>query len=683
MARKSSKGVQSAPVSKQQDTDYPWLILLAVPFAVPVAFSWFSFLGIQLRFTADVFDTPKLMMLAMLVAGLAGLHSYTSIRDGAQPRFNPVFWLAIGLLGWSLVSATFGVSPSYGVFGSYSNHLGLVSLVLFVALAYYAMQYVKSPDRARDLAFSAVLGGAFVALYGLMQVARLDAIPWQNLPSFYFERGWSTIGNPNTYGGFLVAPLVMAPAVALSQSSKLYRSIAWGCFVVIAAGWLMAFSRGAWLAGFVGLALLGYFVWRNRPAFDRVDAAGVGSALVLAAGALALKWDSVMARFADMTGSAGAAAGSGRLALWESVWNGVGARWLLGYGPDSVRFAFFTGRVDNPQALGGVHMLADDAHNIVLTLAATIGIPGMLIATALVAAVVVRGLKTVASTRSGTTRLGLVAWYCGLIAYIGFLLTGPMTIAGETILWMAIGVLLAARARSMDITQLFVKVSASVAISLVALAFVASGLTYAADGRYLAARTQELDARSSLSKALQLTPWQLKYRLYEAEYVSGQAITAVKSGAPSAQASVQQAQQVFEALIADHPWEYDALVQYADMLNETGRVTGRTGAQRALEVAQSAMAVQPNGVHAKTQAAAALIALGRPQEAVDLLSAEWNKDPAYAEGAVRYAQALKFVGRTGEAVKVADYILITNSADETAVKFANQIKTGGAGATEK
>ncbi len=76
---------------------------------------------------------------------------------------------------------------------------------------------VDRASRIRSLARTLFFGGVVVSVYGVMQYTGLDPITWGNLP---FERrmAFSTYGNPDLLGGYIIFPLVIRLGLALSET---------------------------------------------------------------------------------------------------------------------------------------------------------------------------------------------------------------------------------------------------------------------------------------------------------------------------------------------------------------------------------------------------------------------------------------------------------------------------------
>ncbi|MGQ9512172.1 O-antigen ligase family protein [Thermodesulfitimonas sp.] len=104
-----------------------------------------------------------------------------------------------------------------------------------------------------------------VALYGIGQYIAGVPVPqsWiDQAEAGVRTRAFSVIGSPNVLGSFLALALPLAVAGFLTAGSRISRASYAVASTVIAICFLVTFSRGAWLAAFLGLVL---FAAMTRP----------------------------------------------------------------------------------------------------------------------------------------------------------------------------------------------------------------------------------------------------------------------------------------------------------------------------------------------------------------------------------------------------------------------------------
>jgi O-antigen ligase len=630
--------------------------------------------------TADGFELPKLAALVALLTVMVGAWALDSLRTGEPIRFAREYWFVIVLLVLAVVATIVAPMPWTALLGG-PDRQGLLTMVVLALLTFMAMQLVTRGSRMRALAAAATVGGTVVALLALAQVTGLDPVDWgAGVPAWMLARGVSTLGNPDMLGGYLVFPLILSAAVTISEERAGWRVAGWAAFSLIAVAWLSTLTRGAWLGGALGLSLLAMAAVRTKVALRRVDFAAMTCAALALAGTAWVHAGRLLPRLAAMLSPASEDA-SVRFTIWRSGLAAIREHWLFGVGPDSFRYAYLPVRSAEHALLGGSNMSADDAHNYLIMLAATLGVPALLVALAFLASLLSKAGRSLFDTPGGQGRIVYAGWLAAVVAHCGYLFFGPGSLGSAALLWLAFGVLLAPMARPADAwsDRRRVAVGSGVAgVTLVCLALVAPLLL--SDAYLLRSRLTPMPQALQWAERAQRTmPWVLDNRFAVAELTGSQAL-AYASTAPSAEAraAAERAVSAYDELLAFAPVEYEVRVVYADVLNGLAPVLGPSAAERALELALSAQPLFPAGMHWRAQAASALIAQERFDAAVEMLEGVWDSDPYYAEPGIRYAWALREAGRTDEADAVVRDLERTYPDDERVAQFVAFFRQRGA-----
>jgi O-antigen ligase len=304
-----------------------------------------------------------------------------------------------------------------------------------------AVNTLRRPWQIAGLVACLLLAPAADAAIGLAQFATGDGPPSFRLAAgLPFSRAYGTIGQPNSFAGYLnmAWPLALALAVGASldfrfwildlrasrQSkikklkSKLFLALAsWLLAILLLAALVASFSRGGWVGAAAGLLAMALLL--GRRAARLAIAAVVAAALLLAFGGLVLP-GAVAARLASITRSialfdAGSAQVTGenfavveRMAQLQAGWRMFAAHPLVGVGPGNYTPAYPDFAVLPWYASRG------HAHNYYLHMAAEAGLLGALAYVALLGGVVRAGL--VALRRAGSIfRHGTAIGCCGII----------------------------------------------------------------------------------------------------------------------------------------------------------------------------------------------------------------------------------------------------------------------------
>lgn len=628
--------------------------LCAVPVLVPLAMSNATVVGLQ-PLTQDQFNVAKLLTLAMCLAVAGVAWSVSLLQGTARLRWNRLGWFALAFVALAGVSAAFSLHVPTALFGSTLYKQGLVAWAMYVALAFLAIQLVDNAEKVERLAVATVVGGVLVSVYALIQSSGLDPATWSGLESFAGARAISTIGNPDMLGGYLILPLVLAAGMALSRSESRPRVLFWGATAIIAAAWLLALSRGAWLGGVV--AVIAIVLAAYRVQLGRVDAvcAAAGLAFLGVAGvaAAASSKAGLLSRLGEIATFGGGS--EHRLLLYAASLRAIAERPLLGTGPDTFRLAWWSVRQVADVTLGGANGIADDAHSLPLMLAATLGVPAALALIALIASALwsTRNVLLAPPSRENSARLVTAAWWAGLLGLSAHLLVSVGTVGTAIPMWLAIGVLLAARARAVSVSTA-ARAAVTGAVTVLAIGFlVFSTTTWRADAAYGESYRLEGDAALAAASVAETTlPWRTEYRTRSAELLADRARTVMSYSPESAADSMREALLGYDQLTAFAPDEYPARVAYAALLTEAASLEGSAALDAAIEQAAAATEIQPNGVAARTVAAAALLNLGRAGEAAAQLEPVWDLDRGTSLPGTLYAEALRLSGDSATAREV-------------------------------
>jgi O-antigen ligase len=389
---------------------------------------------------------------AMLLAGLAWAlrvlahpeqRMISERARGVAPRL--LLWV---LLLWALLLAA-ALSP-------YSRVEGIKESLRW-AEAFLVWLMIVCLARRRwhvvGLVACLLLAPAAEAAIGLVQFARGDGPPsFRIAPDLPFVRAYGTIGQPNSFAGYLNMAWPLALALAIGGTLWLWQGRRWakdeqrgvaramparqaavvlllGCWLVAAlilAGVAASLSRGAWVGaaiGALGLAMAAAVILGRR-AWRAALAGLVLGGLVLAAGGAGLLPDVVANRLSSITRyaaifDAGAVAVTPenfavieRMSQLQAAWRMFLAYPLTGVGPGNYSVAY-------PSfAVGSWYASRGHAHNYYLHMAAEAGMLGLLAYLALLGGMVWQAIALLRPNKS-TFCHSLVVGCCGIIAAVG------------------------------------------------------------------------------------------------------------------------------------------------------------------------------------------------------------------------------------------------------------------------
>ena len=348
---------------------------------MPLALSNLTFLGIgDAPLTFDFFDIPK--QLVMRVFTLTGLCAWLIqlLLRGGKVRLGKTDFLVLAFLAWVGLSTVTSIHPPTSVFGKYRRAEGLLTYLNYAAVYFLTVQLVDRPAKMRSLLRTLFFSSVVVAAYGVLQYLGIEPVTYA-VPPFEANRSFSTFGNPDILGGFLMFAVPLSFALALSEEDRVWRLIYWAGSLLNVVVLITAFTRGAWVGAAVAFLLLAVVAVRQRVTLRREDYAMLGASAVLGGAVFVRSLSATSAVmnvglrlksiFAFGEGSA-----LTRFQIWRAAADAVAQRPITGFGPDTLRLWFGLFKPAAYVGIAGFAATEDNAHNYVLHMASTLGIPG-------------------------------------------------------------------------------------------------------------------------------------------------------------------------------------------------------------------------------------------------------------------------------------------------------------------
>lgn len=343
--------------------------ILAMPSAVgsilPVWLVW----GIS-----DAVVLPKLIGTWTLAPLLAALSLCLAVRRRPSRAAVAFAVLAIFYALWTAVANSNGLWPA----------LGWESVTALVCIACVGASLAVSldPVTATRVLSSLCAGAVMVSIYSLCQHFGLDPLGWDPRHSEP-DRSIATFGNPDFFAAWLVA-LVPVVLWRSAQARAPRAGALWGVGLGLVLGaTIFSYTRAAWLALFIEASML--LIWRcARPSRET----WIAFTITFCAIALALKMQpghgiDVMERIGETV--KGDRSTSVRIALWREALAVTADHPLVGTGPDSFSYAAMPYRGIEPPDMTARVGLAGDPHSTFLEVAASSGVPGLLLVLCLLA----------------------------------------------------------------------------------------------------------------------------------------------------------------------------------------------------------------------------------------------------------------------------------------------------------
>jgi hypothetical protein len=340
-----------------------WTLLVLIA-GVPLIF---------LRTENDPFNVPKLALLVVCTTIALGVRVAEAIA-GAPSQGLRRLWIPSAAIGVPLFIAwAFSPYKSFAIWGEYARFQGLLPYLLVIIAGVLIADAFAG--RTREVAWALLAAGAVMGAYSILQVAGADPYDWA-LEGSTTTSAISTVGNSNFTGGFL--GMILPVAVSLWVVELRLRHRIWKLGALVAAGWILSFSEGGWMAGLAGLALVGGTIFSVRWARSRV----VGG--VLAGGIAAAVVGIVIAGIVMSDSSAIPQAARVRGGWWKAAAGMAAESPIVGRGPNT----FFLEGIQHRTARDAAELgfdFTDDPHSVpfaFLTGAGALGVIGLAIAVA-------------------------------------------------------------------------------------------------------------------------------------------------------------------------------------------------------------------------------------------------------------------------------------------------------------
>ena len=366
--------------------------------------------------TTDHFYLPKVAAMIILALSFLAVLAINKIRfkDIVQKdRINISLFIYFILLAASVYAAENKVFAIIGVPGRWE---GLVTITLYMFLFITARLYLV-PDEGL---FKIILVTAIiVSIYGILQTMNFDPFPRDVLRENWSKRAFSTMGNPNFLGSYIV--LIIPTSIYFYIIKKNITGLT--AYAILFYCLLSTGTRGAWLGtitSIMAFAAIHYMYFRySKGEFTRYIILLVITILLLALynfnteGAFIDRFLSI-ARDANeflTKGDRADYSGANRGFIWKRVAELIKKRPLTGYGIENLGEAFKKYYTKDMIELWNEVRYLDKAHNEYLHIAVTSGIPSLLVYLTFISQIILKGLFRLKNCKTALLILSSVIGY--------------------------------------------------------------------------------------------------------------------------------------------------------------------------------------------------------------------------------------------------------------------------------
>ncbi len=335
------------------------------------------FVFIPLGYYNDYFYGPKVMFYQ----GVVGIFLILVLvyRKETLKKVSIDFIYAFLLLyGVALVISTiFAMNPKQAIVGSPKRVEGLSTIITYMML--FVMARHAKMIKRKHIVWILIVG-SIISTYGILQSFSIDPFPRDFIRENWI-RAFSTIGNPNFLGSYLVLLLPLATDTFI----RLKKKWALGVYALLLYTLLATMTRGAWVGAGLSHALYFIILAANK----KVDVKAWLFFVVVSVGVL-LVYSGLNSGFItrllsisqDVTNIIDQDnldhVGSSRMFIWIRGVYLVQARPLFGYGLENVGIAFLEFYKEDIVSHFNRVVIPDKAHNEYLHVALTTGLFGLM-----------------------------------------------------------------------------------------------------------------------------------------------------------------------------------------------------------------------------------------------------------------------------------------------------------------
>ena len=322
----------------------------------------------------DYFYYPKISFVYSIILLMIAIQIVSANRKQLKNDFMDMALLLFAAL--TALAIVFSEYPLMAVIGKPQRIEGLLTIVAYILLFKFSKAYYKESDKYISLV---VLSAVIVSIYGISQYFGFDPIPRDEIRISWSGRAFSTMGNPNFLGTYMVLILSIPMFSFLRDSKKinlLTSSIIYLCL-------LLTFTRSALLGFVVILSFVTIFVIKHRDLWKNF----IVLMIVFASITIFVNAESdgkLYGRFLSIGNDAQALfeeedgyekAGANRIYIWLRTIDLIKASPLVGYGLENLQTVFVEKYQDEMMEIFGEVYLVDRAHNEYLHIAVSSGIP--------------------------------------------------------------------------------------------------------------------------------------------------------------------------------------------------------------------------------------------------------------------------------------------------------------------
>ncbi len=393
----------------------------------------------------ESYNFTKLLVLLGLTAAMAIGWGFARLvaRSPAWKITLPEIPLLVYVL-FVFLSTSTSVSAVPTFFGAPWRNEGLLAILSYVFLYFVGVHFFGSGSGFRRVVATASAAAIVVSAYGVVQLFLPLLFPGEIRVMFIYGtlgtlRPGSLVGGPTSFAGYLclMTPLLLSLGLAGTGRGRWL----WLAGVVLGVtGLVMSLTRGAWLGFVLGAVVFAAAAGRGtlRRHWRELIAVLAALAIILPGLVTAFVAPGTMTNRLSTPFDPESASSGGRLGIWQGTVYLIRQRPLLGWGLETLSRVFPYDRPSFIRQFGPGPQNIDRAHNDVLHVAVSIGIPGAVAYLGFWSLVVVAAAR-IWRRATGSTRIVAVGWLAALTGYSMHVQFAMSNIAYTPLVWLLAG----------------------------------------------------------------------------------------------------------------------------------------------------------------------------------------------------------------------------------------------------
>lgn len=345
------------------------ILLLVIISITPLIITPFTF-------ALDFFYLPKIIFIYFLISIIFYLwFFYERDKFPKLSKVNLSYKIIFFYFIFLLLSTIFSPYIHQALWGNVLREEGFFALSAYLLLFLFAKRYFCFQDSYFKWI---ILSASLVASYGILQHFNIDFIPRDIFRMDWVGVSFSTIGNPNFLGTYLV--LMLPLSLFQYCNSKKYVYLLTSCIIFLCL--LMTMTRGAWLGCLFSLLFIFIILLKSKIFINQLLKFSIAFFLIILLFNFVENFN-LLARFATIftdfnsiinQNNSYEKSGSYRIIIWQHTLDLIKIKPWLGYGPDTFGKALSEFYNNDIAGLIKNKIYFDKAHNEYLQIAVSSGI---------------------------------------------------------------------------------------------------------------------------------------------------------------------------------------------------------------------------------------------------------------------------------------------------------------------